>query len=177
MAASTHGVIATFQNAQEIYSAAQKVRDAGFKFWDCITPCPVHGLDGAMGVKRSKVPRFSLTGGLIGFTIGMSMIWFTGAHDYQLIVGGKPLFSPMFAFPVSYELTILLTAFFTIGGMFVLNGLPMHYHPVLKTDHIHGGLDDKFLIVIESRDPKYDPETTKELLAAAGGSEITEIEA
>ena len=129
-----------------------------------------------MGVKRSKVPRFSLAGGVIGFITGMSMIFFTGAVDYQLIVGGKPLFSPMFAFPVSYELTILFTAFATIGGMFFLNGLPMHYHPVLKTDHIHRGLDDKFLIVIESADPKFDSANTKALLESAGGTEITEIE-
>jgi len=176
MAASSHGVIATFDTSADIYHAAQKVRDAGYKFWDCITPCPVHGLDGAMGVKRSKVPRFSLTGGILGFTTGMSMIWFTGAYDYQLIVGGKPLFSPMFAFPVSYELTILLTAFFTIGGMFFLNGLPMHYHPVLKSDHIHAGLDDKFLIVIEARDPQFDAAATKALLAEIGGKDITEIE-
>lgn len=174
MAASTHGVIATFDTASDIYHAAEKVRDAGFKNWDCITPCPVHGLDNAMGVKRSKVPRFSLAGGIIGFITGMSMIFFTGALDYPIIVGGKPLFSPMFAFPVSYELTILFTAFATIGGMFILNGLPMHYHPVLKTDHIHRGLDDKFLIVIESSDPNYDD--AKTLLEAAGGSEITEIE-
>jgi hypothetical protein len=127
-----------------------------------------------MGVKRSKVPRFSLAGGVIGFITGMSMIFFTGAVDYPLIVGGKPFFSPMFAFPVAYELTILFCAFATIGGMFFLNGLPMHYHPVLKTDHIHAGLDDKFLIVIESSDPNYDD--AKTLLEAAGGSEITEIE-
>lgn len=177
MAAPSHGVIATFDSASDIYEAAKKVRDAGFKFWDCITPCPVHGLDGAMGVRRSKVPRFSLVGGILGFTTGMSMIFFTGGVDYQLIVGGKPLFSPMFAFPVSYELTILLTAFFTIGGMFFLNGLPMHYHPVLKTEHIHAGLDDKFLIVIESRDPKYDAAATKSLLESIGGKDITEIEA
>lgn len=177
MAAPTHGVIATFDTAADIYTAAKKVRDAGFKFWDCITPCPVHGLDGAMGVRRSKVPRFSLLGGILGFTTGMSLIWFTGGYDYQLIVGGKPLFSPMFAFPVSYELTILLSAFFTIGGMFFLNGLPMHYHPVLKTAHIHQGLDDKFLIVIEARDPKFDPEATMSLLQSIGGKDVTQIEA
>jgi hypothetical protein len=176
MAASTHGLIATFNTAAEIYHAAEKVRNAGFKNWDCITPCPVHGLDGAMGVTRSKVPRFSLVGGIIGFITGMSLIYWTGAIDYQLIVGGKPLFSPMFAFPVSYELTILFCAFATIGGMFVLNGLPMHYHPVLKSDHIVRGLDDKFLIVIEASDPKYDTAATKALLESVGGSEITEIE-
>ncbi|MCW5547820.1 MAG: DUF3341 domain-containing protein [Opitutaceae bacterium] len=153
------------------------MRDAGFKHWDCITPFPVHGLDKAMGVKRSIVPRFSLAGGILGFCTGMSLIWWTGAVDYPLIVGGKPYFSPMFAFPVAYELTILFTAFATIGGMFFLNGLPKHYHPVLKYDQIKRGMDDLFFIVIESRDPRFHATNTRTLLEKAGGTQIQELEA
>jgi hypothetical protein len=177
MAAPSYGVIATFDTTPALYHAAEKVRDAGYKNWDCITPFPVHGLDRAMGLGRSRVPRISLAGGIIGFCTGMSMIWWTGAYDYKLTVGGKPLFSPMFAFPVSYELTILFTAFATIGGMFVLNRLPMHYHPVLKYDQIKRGMDDTFFIVIEARDPRYNLANTKALLEQAGGREIKELEA
>lgn len=177
MAAQPNGLIAAFDSAPAIYHAAEKVRDAGYKHWDCITPCPVHGLDGAMGVRRSKVPRFSLAGGIIGFTTGMTMIWWTNAFDYPLVVGGKPFFSPMFAFPVSYELTILFTAFATIGGMLFLNRLPMHYHSVLKHPHIVRGLDDRFLLLIESRDPKFNLTSTRALLEQAGGLEISELEA
>ncbi|WP_404420900.1 DUF3341 domain-containing protein [Nibricoccus sp. IMCC34717] len=177
MAAQPYGLIATFETPAAVMQAAAQVRDAGFKSWDCITPFPVHGLDTAMGVKRSVVPRFSLAGGITGFITGMSMIFYTGAWDYPLIVGGKPYFSPMFAFPVSYELTILFTAFATIGGMFFLNGLPMHYHPVLKYKDIHRGMDDLFFIVIESRDPKFNATNTRALLEKAGGKAITELEA
>ena len=177
MAAPSYGLIATFETAPEIYHAAEQVRDAGYKNWDVIAPCPLHGLDKAMGLKRSIVPRISLAGGLIGFCTGMSLIWWTGAYDYKLIVGGKPLFSPMFAFPVSYELTILFTAFATIIGMFVVNGLPRHYHPVLKYDQIKRGLDDTFFIVIEARDPRFNLANTTALLAKAGGKSIKELEA
>ena len=172
----TYGLIAAFDTVPALYRACEQVRDAGFKQWDAITSFPVHGLDAAMGIRRSKVPRFSLIGGLTGFTTGMSLIWFTGAVDYKLIVGGKPYFSPMFAFPVSYELTILFTAFATIIGMFVLNGLPMHYHPVLKYDHIRRGMDDQFFIVIEARDPRFNLANTKALLEKAGGKAIAELE-
>jgi len=177
MPAPTYGLIATFDTAADIYQAAKQVRDAGYRNWDCITPCPVHGLDKAMGVKRSIVPRISLAGGITGFCTGMTLIWYTDKFDYPLIVGGKPFFSPMFAFPVSYELTILFTAFATIIGMFVVNGLPMHYHPVLKYDHIRRGMDDTFFIVIEARDPRFNATNTRALLEKAGGKSITEIEA
>jgi len=103
------------------------------------------------------------------------MIWFMDRFDYPLTVGGKPFFSPLFAFPVSYELTILFTAFATIGGMFVLNGLPMHHHPVLHYEHIRRGTDDLFFIVIERADPRFNLETTRSLLARAGGTDIAEL--
>ena len=177
MPAQPYGLIATFDTTPELYYAAQHVRDAGYRNWDCITPFPVHGLDKAMGLRRSIVPRISLAGGITGFCTGMVLIWFADAYANRLIVGGKPYFSPMFAFPVSYELTILFTAFATIIGMFIVNGLPMHYHPVLKYDQIHRGMDDTFFIVIEARDPRYNLANTKALLEKVGGKNVQEIEA
>jgi hypothetical protein len=177
MAAPSYGLIATFDTAADVYHAAEKVRDAGYRNWDCITPFPVHGLDKAMGLRRSIVPRISLAGGITGFCTGMSLIYFADAYANRLIVGGKPYFSPMFAFPVSYELTILFTAFATIIGMFIVNGLPMHYHPVLKYDHIRRGMDDTFFIVIEARDPRFNAANTRALLEKAGGKSIAELEA
>ncbi len=177
MPAPSYGLVATFETAAAVYHAAEQVRDAGYKNWDVITPCPIHGMDKAMGVKRSIVPRISLAGGITGFTTGMTMIWYTNQYDYPLVVGGKPYFSPMFAFPVSYELTILFTAFATIIGMFIVNGLPMHYHPVLKSPKIRRGLDDQFLIVIEARDPRFNAANTKALLEKIGGKDVSELEA
>lgn len=177
MAAPTYGLIATFETAPAVYHAAKLVRDAGYRNWDCISPTPIHGMDQAMGLKRSIVPRISLAGGIVGFCTGMTLIWWTGGFDYRLTVGGKPLFSPLFAFPVSYELTILFTAFATIIGMFIVNGLPRHYHPILKYPQIKRAMDDRFYIVIEARDPRYNLANTTALLTKAGGTEITELEA
>ena len=171
-----YGLIAAFDTTSAVYHACEQVRDAGYSQWDALTPFPIHGLDAAMGVPRSKVPRFSLLGGLTGFTTGMSFIWWANAHEYALIVGGKPFFSPMFAFPVSYELTILFTAFATIIGMFVLNKLPMHYHSVMKAPQFVRAMDDRFYIVIQASDPKFNPAQTRALLTQAGGKDIAEIE-
>src|SRR6478609_8670053 len=147
-----YGIIAAFDTVPELYHACEQVRDAGYSRWDSITSFPIHGLDYAMGMTRSKLPRFSLA------------------------VGGKPMFSPMFAFPVSYELTILFTAFASIGGMFFLNRLPMHYHPVLKAPQFVRASDDRFYIVIETADPKFNATETRALLQRAGGKDIVELE-
>ena len=176
MSEKPYGLIAMFDTPADIMHAAAGVRDAGYKSWDVITPFPVHGMDRAMGVRRSLVPRISLAGGLVGFATGMGLIWWSGAWNFRLIVGGKPFFSPLFAFPISYELTILFTAFATIIGMFLLNRLPMHYHAVMKQPHFQRATDDRFFVVIEARDPLYDPAATKALLEKIGGREIAELE-
>jgi hypothetical protein len=176
MATNCYGLIAAFDTTADVMSAAEKVRDAGFQHWDVITPFPIHGMDSAMGLKRSRVPRFSLIGGITGFTTGMLMVAWMNMIDYPLIVGGKPLFSPMFAFPVSYELTILLASFGSIIGMFLLNRLPMHYHPVMNRDGVAEASDNRFFIVIESRDPHYRKEKVHGLLSEIGGKDIEELE-
>ena len=176
MSAQPYGLIATFTTTADAMHAAEQVRDAGYKFWDVITPFPIHGMDRAMGMRRSLVPRFSLAGGILGFITGMVMIWWVGAWNFKLTVGGKPLFSPLFAFPISYELTILFTAFATIIGMFFLNRLPMHYHAVMKQPHFARATNDRFFIVIETRDPYYDRAATHALLERIGGHEIAELE-
>ncbi len=176
MSKTLNGLIARFDTPAAVMHAAEQVRDAGYTKWDVVTPFPIHGMDGAMGLRRSRVPRFTLAGGITGFTGGMLMIWWMGAVDYPLVVGGKPLFSPMFAFPVTYELTILLSAFGTIFGMFLLNRLPMHYHPVLKYERVNRATDDAFFVVLESRDPKFSRAGALQLLQKTGALEINELE-
>ena len=172
-----YGLVAEFVTAAETLQAAQKVRDAGFTKWDVFTPFPVHGMDRAMGLRNSKVGWFAFLGGVTGYTTGMLMIWWMNAHDYALIVGGKPMFSPFSAFPPSYELTILFGAFGAILGMLFLNRLPRLHHPLLKNRRFTSGVThDKFYVVIECADPKYSATETRKLFEAAGSRHLELVE-
>ncbi len=171
----TYGILALFDSPPAIYEAAKSVRKAGYTKWDVITPCPLHGMDGAMGITRSKVPIFTFIGGFIGFWFGMFIAWYMGAYDYPLIVNGMPYFSPIFPFPVAYEMTILLAAFGTLGGMFITNRLPMHYHPVMNYDRFERLTDDKFAVIIEAEDALFDMQKTREFLESFGPAEVTVI--
>ena len=82
---NTYGLIAAFDTTPELYHACEKVRDAGFSDWDAITPFPVHGLDAAMGIRRSKVPRLSLMGG----TSNLSVIRSGSAEQVRADVRAK----------------------------------------------------------------------------------------
>ncbi|OIO59653.1 MAG: DUF3341 domain-containing protein [Verrucomicrobia bacterium CG_4_10_14_3_um_filter_43_23] len=170
-----HGLIAQFDEAPDVFEAAAHVRDAGFKHWDVYTPYPMHGLDRNMGLKRSKVPFFTFFGGMTGFLTGMLIVWYMNAYDYPLIVGGKPYFSPIFPFPVFYELTILLAAFGTFFGMFITNRLPRHNHPVFDFEPFSRASDDKFFIYLNADDPKFNLEQATNLLKENGGKDITPL--
>jgi hypothetical protein len=167
-----YGILAEFDNPAATLHAAELVRDAGFRNWDVFTPYPVHGLDQAMGMKNSKVGWFTFLGGVTGYTTGMLMIWFMNAFDYAIPVGGKPMFSPIYAFPPSYELTILFGAFGSLGGMMFLNRLPRLHHPLLKYKRFKQVTHDRFYVVIECSDPRYSEAETRRLLSAAGSKHI-----
>lgn len=171
-----YGLIAEFRTAADILHAAEKVRDAGYQKWDVFTPFPVHGMDRAMGLKNSKVGWFAFLGGVAGYTTGMLMIWFMNALDYPLVVGGKPMFSPFYAFPPSYELTILFGAFGSLFGMLFLNRLPRLYHPLLKNRRFALVTHDRFFLVIECADPKYSEAQARKLLEEAGSRHIEMVE-
>ena len=170
-----YGLIAEFETPADVMHAAEKVRDAGYKRWDVHTPYPVHGMDKAMGLKNSKVGWFSFIGGVTGYTCGMVMIWWMNAHDYPIIIGGKPMFSPFGAFPPSYELTILLGSFGALLGMLFLNRLPRLYHPLLKHKRFALATHDRFFIVIETMDLKFSPAATRKLLEETGSKHIEEV--
>jgi len=171
-----YGMIAEFRTAASVLHAAEKVRNAGFRKWDVFTPFPVHGMDRAMGLKNSKVGWFSFLGGVTGYTSGMLMIWYMNAFDYAIPVGGKPMFSPFYAFPPSYELTILLGSFGAILGMLFLNRLPRLHHPLLKHRRFARVTHDGFFIVIEASDPKYSEVDARKLLESAGGRHVEVVE-
>ena len=74
-----------------------------------------------------------------------------------------------------YELTILLAAFGTLGGMFITNLLPQHYNPLFNNEKFLEVSGDRLLIAIETSDTKFDPVATRKFLEEIGGSDIEEV--
>jgi hypothetical protein len=170
------GVLAEFANPAELLHAAQELHKLGYRKFETWSPFPIHGMDDAMGLTGSKVPWLTLGGGLTGLTIGLLLQWWTGAVDYPLVIGGKPYFAWQFATPVTFELSILLSAFGTVFGMFALNGLPRPYHPLDRVARFRRVTDDGFFLSVEVADPLFDMERTHNQLAHLGGAHITVVE-
>jgi hypothetical protein len=171
-----YGTVAEFATPADLYYACERVRDAGFTRWDAHTPFPVHGLEGAMGLRRSALPWIVLGTGLLGAALGFALQWWVHASAYPLVISGKPYFAWPAFIPITFELGILFAALGAVFGMFGLNRLPMHYHPLFKSKLFERVSDDAFFISIESWDPRFDPSATGKLLESLGARRVELLE-
>ena len=173
-----YGYLARFETARDLYKAAAKVRDKGFTRWDSYTPFPVHGMDAAMGLGRSKLPFFVFFGGATGISTAVCLQFFTQVFLYPTVVQSKPtnIFTIPAYFPVMFELTILFSAFTTLFCLLALTQLPRFNHPLFESEQFKRVTDDGFFIAIEARDPRFQREQTKAFLADIGGQDIELVE-
>ena len=173
--AGMFGLLAEFGSTATLYRACEQIRDAGYTCWDAHTPFPVHGLQGAMGLRRSLLPYIILVMGLVGAASGFALQTWVHAVEYPLVISGKPYFAwPAFV-PITFELGVLGGALGAVFGMLGLNRLPMHYHPLFHSQRFERVTDDTFFISIEARDPRFDVVATRTLLEAVGARHVEEI--
>lgn len=167
-----YGIMAEFADPAATYSAAEKVRDAGYRNWDVYAPFAIHGIDEAMGLKTSRVPLMCGIMGLCGAGLGYLFQYWVSQMAYPMVVQGKPPGAWQPFMPIIFEFGVIFTSFTALLGMLALNRLPMWYHPLLKKERFLKSSDDRFIVCIESKDPKFDAEGARKLLENAGGRNI-----
>lgn len=170
-----YGVLAEFKNPKELMDAARLVNQNGYRNYDTFSPYPIHGMERAMSLKKSKLGWIVLSHGLLGFTGALAMIYWMMVVDYPLNISGKTLMNIPAWIPVTFELTVLLSAFGAVFGMFFLNGLPKLNHPLFNSENFKKVTDDGFFVCIESEDPQFETEKVQKLLQDAGAASIEEI--
>jgi len=170
-----YGVLAEFESPGALVEACRKVRDAGYQDFDAFSPFPVHGIDEAMGIKRTILPVLIFGGGFAGTIGGLLLQWWCNAHNWPWNISGKPTWSIPANIPIAFETTILLAVFTSFFGMWILNKLPQVWHPFFRSERFNHVTDDAFLLGIEARDHRFDAEGTPKLLADAGAIGVENV--
>ena len=165
------GVAGIWLDDHELVEAARKVRQAGYEKFDAITPFPVHGLEEAIGIKRSMIPWVTFVMGLTGLSAGLALTYWTSAIDWAINVGGKPFFSGPAFTPIMFELTILFAALSSVVALFAFCRLPKVDPPIIDPDLT----SHKFAIFIPSTEANYDAAKAEQLLRQVGAKDVRRI--
>jgi len=170
-----YGLMAEFDSAGAIVAAARQAREAGYRRLDAYSPFPLHALDEALALPRTKLPWIVFFGGIAGLLGGLALQYWISAVDYPLNIGGRPYGSwPAFVVP-AYETTILFAAITTVVFMIALNGLPRPYHPVFNVPSFTNASGDRFFLCIESADEKFDAAATRTFLEGLHPLGVTDV--
>lgn len=158
-----------FEDEDTLVSAVGAVRAAEIPIHDAYSPHPIHGLEEAMGIERSKLPWITFAGGATGLAIALLLQWWTHSIDWALDIGGKPFDAwPAYA-PVAFELMILLAGLATAGGLFAMARLyPMPKAPVPDPRVTH----DRYVLAVEERDGSFDRAKVERVLREHGAVDV-----
>ncbi len=165
------GVVGIFDDEHVLLDAAKKTYAAGYRKFDTISPFPIHGMDDAMGLKRSPVPYVTFVFGLIGLISAVSLQWYTSAYDWPINVGGKPPFSLPAFIPVIFELTVLFAGLSTFAAVLFFCRLPKVDPPILDEDLT----SHRFGLFIPQGDVGYDAAKAEAHLKSVGAAAVKKV--
>lgn len=173
------GVFGLFTSPEKILAAAKTTHEKGYTNFDCMTPFPIHGLEFAMGLKRSKIPYITFFAGITGTTLAFLMQF--SVHEqvssipyfnsFPLNIGGKPTYSWPAMVPIMFELTVLLGGLATAAGLMLLSKMPTPSRKVLHPEITN----DKFALWIPADSANYSEEGVKSFMRDLGAEEITVV--
>jgi ActD protein len=164
-------LVATFAEPAALVNAVTSLRAHGFKIFDVYAPFPVHGLDEAMGLRRSRLGWVTLVAGAIGLSSAVSFQFYAAVFDWSLNVGGKPDNSMLAFIPIAFELTILAGGLATAGAFFLRSGL---FPGATARLAALGVTDDVFAVALRWRATVFDTGEARRVLQDSGALEISQ---
>ena len=170
-----YGLMAEFETPTALVEATNRARLAGFRNMDAYSPIPIEDLNEALGLRRTRLPMLVLLGGILGGVGGYSLEYWSSVIAYPMNVGGRPFHSWPHFIPVTFETTVLGAALTAFVGMWALNKLPMPYHPVFNVPAFARASTDRFFLVIEATDPRFDRHATEQFLQGLHPVGVSEV--
>jgi Protein of unknown function (DUF3341) len=167
-------VVATFSDADSLMEAVEATRRENFKIYDVYAPYPIHGLDAAMGIRRSRLPWVTFIVGLSALIGALVLQFYTAVLDWPLNVGGKPNNSTLAFLPITFELTVLLGGLSIVAALLIRTRL---YPGKKERLIVEGVTNNKFALVLRKRDASFDTKRVRQLLEQSGADRVQEKEA
>jgi hypothetical protein len=164
-------VLGIFTDEDILLDAVGGVRGKGVKIEEVYSPFPVHGLDEALGYRRTRLPIAAFLFGLTGTCLALfTQIWMLG-YDWPMIIGGKNHASLPPFIPVTFEFTVLCSAFGMVITFLIVSDMKPYKWP---RQFDNRSTDDKHVMAIDLATSKLSKQELTQLLKDNGATEVNE---
>ncbi len=167
------GVVGLFESADALLAAIPAIKARGYAKLEAYTPYPVHGLDEALDLPKSKLGVLVFLIGSIAALAAFTFEWWTSTVAYPLRTAGKPYNGWPGWVLVMVESTILFSTFTAgIGMLFAFNKLPYFGNPMLNSKAVAEITRDRFALLLMPVDGRLDTGAADAALRALGAGSI-----
>lgn len=171
MAHKENFLVGIFDDEDVLLHAVEQIRDKGVKIKEVYSPFPVHGLDEVLGYTRSRLPIAAFLFGLTGTCLALfTQVWMLG-YDWPMIIGGKNHTNIPPFIPVTFEFTVLLSAFGMVGTFLIVSDMKPYKWP---RQYDLRSTNDKHVMAIDLGANKIGKSEIQQILKASGASEVNE---
>ena len=172
-AAATKKVLyGLYTDEEDLKTAVKSAKDAHLDIMDVLTPFPVHGLDPIMGLSESRLHYLGFIYGAIGCLFGFGFMSWAVVSDWPIIFGGKPYWPIPSYIPITFEMTVLFSAWGMTLTFYTICGMWPGVKPKILDNRI---TDDKFCIAFDvSESGKKDVDSLQSFFTKTGAAEVHE---
>jgi hypothetical protein len=161
-------LVGVFDDDDVLLHAVPQIRKEGVKIMEVYSPFPIHGLDVALGHPRTKIGIAAFLYGVTGCIFALTLMTWTMGYDWPMIVGGKDPISIPNYIPITFELTVLFTAFGMVFTFLITNGLG----PNRNNKFDLRSTDNKFVMAIDLAKNSMTQEDISDILKKNGAEEV-----
>ena len=164
-------ILGVYDDPDKTYDITKKLIKSGYTIYDVYSPFAIHGLDRVMGIKRSRLSVAAFLFAMTGLSLAVYFQVYTSVLDWQVNVGGKPSLHIPTYIPITFELSILFTAFGMVTCFFIVNRMFWGKNADIIDLRV---TDDLFVVAVDAKKSKADMGALNQLFIDNGALEVRE---
>lgn len=169
MKSNKNFILGIYNDQDLLIQAVTLIRKNGVIIHEVFTPFPVHGLDDALGYKRSRLPVVAFLFGLLGCCLALIMMVGMNGIDWPMIIGGKDYIAWPDYIPITFELTVLISSLGMVATFLIISNLKPYGKPRIFDIR---STDDKHVMAIDLSKNKLSEEQISLIVQNSGASEV-----
>jgi len=166
-------LLGKYKTPDEISAGVQALNDKGIRVYDVYSPFPIHGMEDLLGFKRSRLTVAAFIFGLTGTICAVLMQVYMLVWDWPMDIGGKPNFQGPAIVPITFELTVLFSAFGLVFTFLFVNKLFPWKKAIIFDDRV---TDDVFVVAVDQANLNGNKSEAEDIMKQSGAYEVAEQE-